>query len=183
MGRGRWLAVVHGIVRAHGGAINVVSGPNQGTTFQILLPCAGKPAKRDRSAIVPTPNERAPSTVGTVLLVEDEDSLRVPVSKMLRKNGLSIVEAADGSAAVELFHGHQANIDVILLDMTIPGASSRDVVAEVLRIRPDIRIILMSAYSREEVTSSLDAPQVTKFIRKPFHLGDLVQLLQDTLSS
>ena len=73
---------------------------------------------------------------GKVLLVEDEEGLRVATAKMLRKQGLSITEASDGWAAIELIHKQEQEIDLILLDMTIPGASSADVFAEAQRLRP-----------------------------------------------
>jgi CheY-like chemotaxis protein len=182
-GRGLGLAVVQGIVRAHRGAINVVSAPGRGTTFQIFLPCVGQSAEEDLSVAIPASVERIPVAGVTVLLVEDEDTLRFSVSKMLGKKGFAVVEAGDGSAAIDRLRGHQDNIDIILLDMTIPGASSREVITEAQRIRPDTKVILTSAYSREMATASVDTPQIRGFIRKPFRLDDLVQLLRDTLST
>jgi CheY-like chemotaxis protein len=115
-------------------------------------------------------------------MVEDEEVLRLSVSKMLRKKGFSVVEAADGYSALDLFRARKNSIDVILLDMTIPGASSREVVLEAGKIRPDIRIVLTSAYSRS-VAPSLDVPQIKGFVRKPFQIDELVQLLRATLST
>ena len=101
---------------------------------------------------------------------------------MLRKTGFSVIEAGDGSTAINLLRTRKDEIDVILLDMTIPGSSSREVIAEAGRIRPEIKIILTTAYSREMATPALNAPQLTGFIRKPFLLSDLVQLLRDAIS-
>ena len=120
--------------------------------------------------------------VGTVLLVEDEELLRLSVSKMLRSKGFTVIQAADGSAAIDLIRAHKG-LDVILLDMTIPGTSSREIIVEAGRVRPDVKIILTSAHSREMVAHTLDAPQIRRFIRKPFQLSDLVLLLSDTLSA
>jgi PAS domain S-box-containing protein len=182
-GRGLGLAVVQGIVRAHGGTVNLISAPDQGTRFQILLPCTDKPVEPVRAMSVTATGEPISSAAGTVLLVEDEDTLRRSVSSMLRKRGFAVVEAGDGCAAVDLFRSHQDHIDVILLDITIPGSSSREVMAEARRIRPDIKVILTSAYSRAMVMPSLDAPRISAFIRKPFPLADLVELLRNTLAS
>ena len=181
-GRGLGLAVVQGIVRDHGGAINLCSAPGQGTAFEILLPCAHEPVSHPRSAALAS-SERIPRAAGTVLLVEDEEVLRLAVSKVLRKNGFSVIEANDGSAAIDLICRQSDDIDVILLDVTLPGCSSREVIQESQRIRPDVKIILTSAYGRDMVVSSLEAPQVRGFIRKPFQLAELVQLLRDTLST
>jgi two-component system cell cycle sensor histidine kinase/response regulator CckA len=182
-GRGLGLAVVQGIVRAHGGGIHIVSAPGQGTTFQIFFPCGKAPAQVGCGEPSFAAIEQTARVEGTVLLVEDEESLRLPVAKMLRKQGFSVIEAADGLSAIELFRAHPAKVDVILLDVTIPGCSSREVIAEAARTRPEIRVILMSAYSREMAADSLNAPQVQDFIRKPFQLRDLMRLLRSAASS
>jgi CheY-like chemotaxis protein len=182
-GRGLGLAVVQSIVSSHGGAINVVSALGQGTTFQIDLPCMGKPSNPDRSAAVATSDERISAASGTVLLVEDEDMLRYALSKMLRKHGFSVIEAGNGSAALDLVRSYSNSIEVILLDLTIPGAPSNQVVADAQRIRPGVTVILMSAYNRGMTPPSLNVPEVKGFIRKPFQMSDLVQLLRDTVSA
>jgi CheY-like chemotaxis protein len=112
-----------------------------------------------------------------VLVVEDEDPLRSAVVKMLRKRGFAVLEAANGSAAIDLLRANVKRIDLILLDLTITGASSAQVVAEAAQTRPDIRVILTSAYSQEMVTAPLSASQVCGFIRKPFQLEELVKAL------
>src|SRR5262249_50826300 len=119
----------------------------------------------------------------TVLLVEDEDPLRQAVMKMLRRADFEVVEAANGTIAIEKLRGNAGRIDVILLDMTLPGASSQEVVAEAERVRPDIRVILTSAYSREMLAPPLSASQICNFIRKPFRLNDLVQQLRSARAS
>jgi PAS domain S-box-containing protein len=182
-GRGLGMAVVMAIVRNHGGAINVGSVPGQGTRVGIILPGSGASVKHNGGAIDIDSSKPISNAAGTVLLVEDEDALRVSVSKMLRKKGFSVIEAGDGSAAVDLLHSQKDRIDLILLDMTLPGISSREVLREAVRIKPDIRIILTSAYARDTALSHIDAPQVKGFIRKPFQLGEVIQLLSTTLSS
>ena len=92
---------------------------------------------------------------GNVLLVEDEEGLRIAIAKMLRKKGLSIIEASDGWAAMDLVRNGEQEIDLILLDMNIPGTSSCEVLLEEQRTRPKIKIIVTSAYEREALGSSL----------------------------
>jgi CheY-like chemotaxis protein len=118
-----------------------------------------------------------------VLVVEDEDPLREGVAKMLRKSGFEVLEAANGTAAIDLLRANGAEIDMILLDMTMPGPSNHEVVAEAAQARQDLKVILTSAYSEELAAANMRAPQIRGFLRKPFRLEDLVQTLRNVLSS
>ncbi len=180
-GRGLGLSVVQGIVRAHGGTIHLTSAPGKGTTLVILLPSTVKPPKVEQRDTGRATHTQTPGKVGTLLLVEDEEMLRSSVAQMLARRGFSVIQAADGSSAIGRIAA-SGQIDLILLDMTIPGASSREVILEAVRVHPHVKIILTSAYSEETVTKTLHAPQIRGFIRKPFRLNDLVQLLLDTLA-
>lgn len=180
-GRGLGLSVVQGIVRAHGGTIHLKSTLGQGTSFRILLRSATEPAIEVHHAAESPSRAPGSGRVGAVLLVDDEEPLRQSVAKMLLKRGFSVMEAANGSAAIDFIRA-QNGLDVIVLDMSIPGASSNDVMVEARRVRPGVKIILTSAYSRQMVRENLDASDAG-FIRKPFRLGDLARLLSDALSS
>jgi DNA-binding response OmpR family regulator len=118
----------------------------------------------------------------TVLLVEDESVLRQAVSKMLRKKGFSVIEVSDGSAALDLIRAHHNHIDVLVLDITLPGASSREVLEEAQRLRPNMKTIVTSAHSREVAASSL-ANRIDYFIRKPFRSADLIAMIRGASSS
>jgi len=176
-GHGLGLAVVEGIVRSLGGRIHLTSEVGKGTTFQILIPCADHAAIASSEVISGIEDSSRPSAGATVLVVEDEDSLRQAVGKMLGKAGFEVFEAADGSCAIDLLHSNGEKIDVVFLDLTIPGASSREVVAEAVRARPDIRVVLTSAYDEEMIPGALDVPQVRTFVRKPFQIVDVVKTL------
>jgi DNA-binding NtrC family response regulator len=101
---------------------------------------------------------------------------------MLRRRGFEVFEAGDGFFAISLLRANAHKIDLILLDLTIPGASSREVVAAAVQVRPDIRVIMTSAYSQEMIEGIVSAPQVRNFIRKPFQLGDLVKTIENAFT-
>jgi signal transduction histidine kinase len=182
-GRGLGLAVVQGIVRTLGGAISFTSEPNRGTAFRVVLPCTEVSPEAIRHAKSEGGEFPVSDRNGTVLVVEDETSLRQPTGKLLRKTGFEVLEAADGNSAMDVLRTQGTNIDVILLDMTIPGASSHEIIAEATKIKPGIRLILTSAYSREGIDGSIDNRHKHSFIRKPFLLKDLVNSIRECLAS
>jgi two-component system, cell cycle sensor histidine kinase and response regulator CckA len=181
-GRGLGLAVVQGIVRDHDGTINLVSAPGEGTTIGIILPGISKTYPQSLDIRQPATGREHPPTSGTVLIVEDEDALRLATAQMLRKRGLLVMEAGDGSRALELVRSYKDEIDVMLLDITLPGISSRAVFQEALQLHANLKVILTSAYSRQVVDASFTGLPVEGFIRKPFRLADLVGSLQKALS-
>ena len=178
-GRGLGLAAVQGIVRSHAGVMNVASSLSKGTRFEILLPFTSQAAQVVSDTASHISDGEASRLTGTILVVEDEGVLRAAVSKMIRRTGLSVIEAADGGEAVELFRVNERDIDVVLLDMTLPGMHGPEVLAELRRIRSDVRIILTTAYSQQMVSSNLDGQNSWAFIRKPYQMRELVQLLRD----
>ena len=109
----------------------------------------------------------------TILVVEDEHFLRVGVRKALQKKGFVVLEAGDGAAALRLIRAHLGDIDVVLLDVVIPEVSSREVLENLRRLRPGIKVILTSTYSKEIVDARFAGLPVERFIRKPFQLIDL----------
>jgi DNA-binding response OmpR family regulator len=116
-------------------------------------------------------------------VLEDEDTLRQAVVKVLRSSGFEVFEAANGSAAIDVLRRSGAKIDVILLDMTFPGPSCHEVVAEYAQARPDAKVILTSAYSEEMARATINGRQIRRFVRKPFHIADVVKIVRETVSS
>ena len=101
---------------------------------------------------------------------------------MLAKTGFEIIEAADGNSAIELIHSRTGKIDGILLDLTVPGASSSEVVDAALKVRPDIRVIVTSAYSEDRIKDVMRERRIYSFIRKPFQIAHLIQTVKSTIS-
>ena len=176
---GLGLAAVRTIVDHLHGTIQLSSLPGTGTTVQIMLPGSEQNAAT-HSTIAGLGSETFSSRGATILVVEDEDLLRQGVAKMLRKNGLSVIEAGDGSAALDVIRAHSGDIDLLLLDITLPGASSREVYEQAKRLRPDLPVIVTSAKSKETAAASL-AARIERFLRKPFSLGELVEMVREIL--
>ena len=124
-----------------------------------------------------------PGTSGTVLVVEDEEVLRFAVTKALGSRGFTVMEAKDGSVAMDLLRTCGDAIDVILLDVSLPGTSSAEVFKESQRLRTSAKVVLTSAYDRKSVSASLTGLRIRHFIRKPFQLDDLAAILWDAPAS
>ena len=112
---------------------------------------------------------------GTILLVEDEEFLRSAISTLLRHNHYSVLEAGDGTIAVELLRQCPDKIDLVLLDATLPGLSSRDVLQEARRLRPGMPIIITSALDTAGADAFLNGLKGDHFMRKPYRLATLLE--------
>ena len=180
-GRGLGLSIVQGIVRAHHGAITLVSELGKGTTFRVLLPALNKSTHPHKSS--------SPAAIGnsinhpaTIMIVEDEEVLRNAVSKALRKRNFSVLEASTGSTAIDLLESHKREVSLVLLDVTLPGMTIREIYKNLKRVQPSSKVIFTSAYGRETVAALLGELPLERFIRKPFQLSDLVDVLDAATS-
>ena len=172
-GRGLGMAAVLGIVRGHKGAIKVYSEPGKGTNFKILLPASGKPAK----VFNHDGFENNWKGSGTVLLVDDEETVRGIGKDMLQEFGFTTITANNGREAVEIFKT-TPDISFVILDLTMPHMDGEQCFRELRQLKPDIKVIMSSGFSEYEVTQKFMGKGLAGFIQKPYKLSALKEAIQ-----
>jgi PAS domain S-box-containing protein len=171
-GTGLGLAEAYGTIQDHHGAIDVSSKVNIGTEFRIYLPAA------ENLSLPVKPSE--PEVIfgsGTIILVDDEEVVRNSLEKLLKRLGYTVCTACDGIQAVELFKKMHESIDLVILDMIMPGMNGQDAFKIFRSIKPDIPVILSSGFSREECVLDMLKNGLAGYVRKPFRLTELSQLV------
>ena len=178
-GTGLGLATVYGIVRQSGGSISVASEVGRGSTFRIYLPRVQETAQRVETSVQADP---VPSGAGTILLVEDELSLRELMSEYLREKGYRVVEAGTGEAALEICKSRTEPIDLLITDIVMPGSSGPAVAKQILEMQPGLRTIFMSGYADRKLGPEV-LGQNAAFFQKPFNLDALARKIHTMLNS
>jgi CheY-like chemotaxis protein len=177
-GRGLGLSAVLGIVRGHRGAIKVYSEPGKGTTFKVLLPAARQVTETQKIRLAPSKPWHG---TGTVLLVDDEEHIRAVGKGMLEWAGYTVLTAADGQKALEVFRQHAEDIVCVILDLTMPQVDGEAAFRALRQIKPTIRVLMTSGYNEQEVTQRFVGKGLAGFLQKPYTVETLTRKLREVL--
>jgi CheY-like chemotaxis protein len=176
-GTGLGLASVYGIVRNHGGFINVYSAEGRGSTFILHFPPVDKEIVRNAEA---TATKMVPGT-GTILLVDDEQLIRESIGKALSFFGYKVLTAEDGQKAIDIYRANQGEIKVVILDMVMAGMNGEKVFGCLKEIDPAVKVILSSGYGLGDDLSKIMARRCNAFVPKPFDVKELSQTVREVL--
>lgn len=170
-GRGLGLAAVLGIVRAQNGALKVTSQPGKGTTFIILFPAVN--IKESKPQLITDKTEDNWQGSGTILLADDEEIIRSIGTRLLKRLGFNVLTASDGYEAVAAYRDHGTEIDLVMLDMTMPNMDGTETFKELRNLNPNVRVLMSSGYSKEDIGTRFVGNGLVGFLQKPFTLASL----------
>ncbi len=179
-GTGLGLAMVYGIVQSHHGYISCSSQPGMGTTFRIYLPVSAAPARTPEAADMETP--ALPRGAETVLFVDDEEMLRDLGARILANFGYAVRTAATGEEALKLYRQPESKIDLVIVDLIMPGMGGLKCLKQLMEFDPDARVIVVSGFAPDGDADEALAAGARGFLRKPFDVQEMLQLMRRILA-
>jgi two-component system cell cycle sensor histidine kinase/response regulator CckA len=180
-GTGLGLAMVHGVVTQSGGTLWVNSEPGKGTTFTIYLPLAQAAGLSPKPAQPATVVAASAGAGETILVVDDDSQVREVVARMLEIDGYRVLRAADGDEAALVVSASERPVDLLLVDLVMPGAGGREVAARLLKAQPEAAVLHMSGYTDDGVVRRGVLERRAAFIEKPFSAEELTQRVRAVL--
>ncbi len=175
-GAGLGLASAYGVIKNHGGTIQATSEKGKGATFKVYLPASGKEAPGARVS-----DSTLIKGTETVLFVDDQAEVASIGAEMLQSLGYTVLVATSGNQAIKIFEKEYGNIDLAILDMTMPAMSGVDTFKAMKNINPQVKVILSSGFSVDAETSKILESGCNGFLQKPYNLSDLSKKIREVL--
>lgn len=180
-GTGLGLSIVYGIVKSHDGHITCYSKPDEGTTFRLYFPVLEAKSREERAER--KEEEKIVGGSETILMVDDEKTLLDLGHDMLGEHGYTTISAETGEKAIEIYKTEQDRIDLVILDIGMPGMGGYKCLKELLKIDPDIRVIIATGYSADATVKELQEAGAKDFIGKPYQLNKMLKKVREVLDN
>ncbi|MFH1135468.1 MAG: PAS domain S-box protein [Pseudomonadota bacterium] len=179
-GTGLGLASVYGIVKNHGGHIMCYSEVGQGTTFKIFLPAAAPADLVETDEVFSKPLRGGAETI---LLADDEESIRDFASQVLKKFGYTVLGAASGEEALEIYSARSAEIDLVIMDLGMPGMGGHKCLQELIKLDAVVKVVIASGYSSDDQVKKALAAGAAGYVGKPYHIDELLNTTREVLAN
>ncbi len=175
-GTGLGLSMVYGVVKNHGGFVNVYSEADHGSTFKVYLPLSGKPEVLDHES-----EEEISGGRESILVIDDEEVIREVTGEILSSYGYNVQLAADGEDGIRIYRQQQPRCDLVILDMIMPRQGGRDTLLELKKIDPAVKVLFSTGYSQNEKVNEIISLGVSGFIQKPYQVNNLLTKVREIL--